>query len=89
MSEVIERSEKRRVRTIKVIVNAREVEIPNRKHSFLEIVQLAFPGGQPSETCVFTVTFSHPRGRDGSLDLGDHINPKRGTIFNVGKTDKS
>lgn len=76
-------------KTYTVIVNGRPREITDHKLSYLEAIQLAYPGEQPSDTVVFTVTYSNPHGRDGSLMAGQEVPVKDGMIINVRKTDQS
>lgn len=72
-----------------IIVNGRPREVSEHKLSYLQVVQLAYPGEQPSDRVVFTVTFSNPHGKDGSMVEGDVVVIKDEEIFNVRKTDKS
>lgn len=76
-------------KTYSIIVNGRPREVTKHKLTYLEVVQLAFPGEQPSDLLIFTVTFSNPHGKDGSLVAGDDVVIKDGIIFNVDRTDKS
>ena len=76
-------------KTYSIIVNARPREVTKHKLTYLEVVHLAFPGEQPSELLIFTVTFSNPHGKDGSLVAGEEVVIKDGVIFNVDRTDKS
>lgn len=76
-------------KTYNIIVNGRPREVSDRKLTYLAVVQLAFPGEEPTDQIVFTVTYSNPRGRDGSMVAGDEVKVKDGMIFNVRKTDKS
>ena len=72
-----------------IIVNGRPREVTEHKLTYLQVVQLAYPGEQPSEKVVYTVTFSNPHGHDGSLVDGQNVEIKNGIIFNVKKTDQS
>lgn len=72
-----------------VIVNGRRREVHQHKLTYLEVVQLAFPGETPSETVVFTVTYSYPHGKDGTMVAGDEVVVKDKMVFNVRKTDQS
>jgi hypothetical protein len=72
-----------------IVVNGRPKSITDHKLSYIEVVQLAYPSEQPTEKVVFTVTFSNPHGRDGSMVEGDETPIKDGVIFNVRKTDQS
>lgn len=76
-------------KTYSIIVNGRPREVSDHKLTYLQVVQLAFPGEQPTATMVFTVTYSNPHGRDGSLVEGQDVVIKDGMIFNVRKTDQS
>lgn len=76
-------------KTYTIIVNGRRREVGQHKLTYLEVVQLAFPGEIPTETIVFTVTYSNPHGKDGTLVAGEEVVVKDGMIFNVRKTDQS
>ena len=76
-------------KTFSIIVNGRPREVTDHKLTYLQVVQLAFPGEQPSEGIIYTVTFSNPHGNDGSLVEGKDVVIKDGIIFNVDRTDKS
>ncbi len=72
-----------------IIVNGRQREVSDHKLTYLQVVQLAYPGEQPSEGQVYTVTFSNPHGNDGTLVDGQDVVIKNGMVFNVKKTDRS
>ncbi len=76
-------------KTYSIIVNGRPREVDNHRLTYLQVIQLAFPGEQPSEGVVFTVTYSNLHGKGGSLVEGQDVHIKDGTVFNVAKTDKS
>lgn len=76
-------------KTYSIIVNGRPREVSEHKLTYLQVVQLAFPGEQPSDGVVYTVTYSNPHGRDGSLVESQRVTIKNGTVFNVDRTDKS
>lgn len=78
-----------RDKTYTIVVNGRRREVKEHKLSYLQVVQLAYPGEKPSETVSFTVTYSNPHGKDGSLVEGEHVVIHDGMIFNVRKTDRS
>lgn len=79
------------VPTFEIIVNARP-RIVNDKHvTFEQVVQLAFPGSHGPDI-VFSVTYQHAASSPhaGELGAGGAVEvKKKGTIFNVTKTDKS
>lgn len=72
-----------------IIVNGRPREVTEHKLTYLEVVELAFPGAQPAPNIVYTVTYSNPHGHDGSLVEGQDVVVKDGMIFNVARTDQS
>ena len=72
-----------------IIVNGRPKVVTEERLSYLQVVQLAYPGELPTAAIVFTVTYSNPHGHDGSLVDGQEVHIKDGMIFNVRKTDKS
>lgn len=76
-------------KTYSIIVNGRPREVTEHKLTYLQVVQLAFPGEVPTATRVFTVTYSNPHGKDGTLVDGQEVVIKDGEIFNVRKTDQS
>lgn len=76
-------------KTYKIIVNGRPREVSDHKISYLQVVQLAFPGEQPADGVVYTVLYSNPHGRDGTLVEGQETVIKDGTVFNVTKTNRS
>jgi len=76
-------------KTYSIIVNGRPREVTEHKLTYLQVVQLAYPGEQPTEKVVYTVTFSNPHGHDGTLVDGQNVEIKNGIIFNVKKTDQS
>lgn len=74
-----------------IVVNARRHVIEHKHVTFEQVVQLAFPGAH-GPNIVFSMTYrhaaSHPHA--GELAAGGAVDVKRkGTIFNVTKTDKS
>ena len=72
-----------------ITVNGRQREVTDKKLTYLQVVQLAYPGEVPTDTIVFTVTYADPHGKDGSLVAGQEVETKNGMVFNVRKTDKS
>jgi hypothetical protein len=76
-------------RTFEIIVNARP-HVVGRHVTFEEIVQLAFPG-EHGPTIVFSMTYRHAAFRPpaGELGRGGSVDVKKGTVFNVTRTDKS
>lgn len=76
-------------KTSSIIVNGRPREVIEHELSYLQIVQLAFPGEQPAPNSVYTVTYSNPHGKDGSMVEGQDVKIKEGMICNVTKTNQS
>ena len=78
--------------TFEIIVNARSHIVSDRQVIFDEVVQLAFPGSQLGSNVVFVMTYRHAASKPHAGDLGPGGGvevKKKGTIFNVTKTDKS
>ena len=76
-------------KTYAIIVNGRPRTITDHKLSYIDAVHLVYPGEQPSDVVSFTVTYSNPHGRDGSLVAGQETTVRDGMILNVHKTDRS
>jgi hypothetical protein len=75
--------------TYHIIVNGEQKEVPHRELSFHQVVELAFPGGPFGDKITYTVSFTYPDGRDGSIVKGQSVKIVDGMIFNVGNTDQS
>jgi len=69
-------------RMVTIIVNTKRHEWPEKKISFEEVVELAFPG-QPYDPAGTTVEYSRGHGRDHSLRPGQSVEVKDGMIFDV------
>lgn len=69
-----------------IVVNA-SAEVWTDNHiTYEQVVQLAFPG----ETgFLYTVTYSNPHGKDGSLAATQKNTVHDGMVFTVGKTNRS
>ena len=77
-------------KTYSIIVNGRPRVIADHKLGYLKAIDLAFPGERPTDQIAFTVTYSNPHGKDGTLVAGGKEIPvKDGLILNVRKTDQS
>ena len=77
--------------TFEIIVNSRPKPVPDRKVTFKQIVQLAFPG-EHAPNVVFSMTYRHAASKPyaGELGKGGVVEVKqKGTIFNVTKTVQS
>jgi len=72
-----------------IVVNGRPRHIDEKKLSYLEVIDLAFPEHVPTDLVCFTVTFSYLNGKGGSLVEGDSARVRKGMVFNVARTDKS
>jgi hypothetical protein len=76
-------------KTYSIIVNGRPRTIKDDKLSYIEAIHLAYPGEHPTDTVSFTVTYSNPHGKEGSLVDGQEVKVHEGMILNVRKTDRS
>ena len=74
-----------------IIVNARPRIVHEEDVTFEQVVELAFPGPH-GPTIMFSMTYRHAESKPhaGELGAGGVVEvKKKGTIFNVTKTDKS
>lgn len=76
-------------KTTTIVVNGRSREVTGHKISYLEVVQMAFPGSQVDENSVYTVAYANPHGKDGTLVDGQSVNVHEEMVFNVTKTNRS
>lgn len=78
-------------KTITIIVNGREKQIPKDELTFDEIVHLAFDDPPTGEFICFTITYRRGKGNkpEGELHEGESVKVKDGMVFNVTATDKS
>jgi hypothetical protein len=79
------------VQTYEIFVNSRPRVIEDKIVTFEKVVELAFPGPQ-GPNIVFSMTYRHAESKPhaGELGPGGSVEvKKKGTIFNVTKTDKS
>lgn len=79
------------VATYEIIVNSRPRTVENSDVTYEQVVELAFPGGGGPNIC-FSMTYRNAASRPhaGELSEGGRVKvKKKGTIFNVTRTDKS
>lgn len=78
-------------RTVTIIVNTRSHAWPEKKISYEEVVQLAYPNQTPNDEVTFTVRYS--RGTDGhgsgTLTQTKDVPVKEGMVFDVVRTVRS
>ncbi|BBY17122.1 multiubiquitin domain-containing protein [Mycolicibacterium litorale] len=72
----------------KIIVNTREVSWTEKKISFEQVVELAFPG-QPYDPAGTLVEYSRGHGPDHSLRPGKNVEVKEGMVFDVEPANRS
>lgn len=73
-----------------IIVNGRPRVVPSSQVTFEQLVQLAFPGSHDPNS-IFSITYYKAASMpsEGELGASGVVKIKKGTIFNVTKTDKS
>jgi len=79
------------VQTYEIIVNGRPRTVNDKNVGFEQVVEIAFPGPH-GPNIVFSMTYRHAASNPhaGELGPGGSVEvKKKGTIFNVTKTDKS
>ena len=72
----------------RIVVNGEHKTVTSEVLGYDEVVQLAFPSGEPNT--IYRVTFrkaKHPH--EGTLVEGQTVEIKEGTIFDVTPTGKS
>jgi hypothetical protein len=77
--------------TFEIKVNSRDEVVNDKRVTFEQVVQLAFPGPH-GPNIVFSMTYRHAVSEPHAGELGPNGAvevKKKGTIFNVTKTDKS
>lgn len=77
--------------TFEIVVNSRPEIVNHKCVTFEQVVALAFPGSH-GPNIVFSMTYRHAASQPhaGELGPGGAVEvKKKGTIFNVTKTDKS
>lgn len=72
-----------------IVVNGRPRIVTEHKLTYREVVLLAYPDATQDENVLYTVTYANPHGHDGTLAEGQVVVIKEGTVFNVGKTNRS
>lgn len=77
-----------RTETVTIIVNTKGIPWPEKKISFEQVVELAFPG-QPYDPRGTTVEYSRGHGPDHSLRPGHSVEVKEGMIFDVEPANRS
>ena len=77
--------------TFEIIVNSRPKKVTDRKVTFEQVVQLAFPG-EHAPNVVFSMTYRHAATKPHAGELGKggvvEVKPE-GTVFNVTRTVQS
>ena len=78
-------------RIVRIIVNAREYEVPAPKITYDQVVALAFNPVPSGPEVLFTVTYRKgpPQNPKGTLPEGQSVTIKNGMIFNVIQTNRS
>lgn len=76
---------------IKIIVNAEQHVVHQRRLTFEDVVRLAFADAIFNNDIIYTVTYKRGphQNREGSLVAGETVFITNGMIFNAKRTDKS
>jgi hypothetical protein len=78
--------------TTKIVLNLVELDVPQERLTYAELVHLAYPQDPPADGSdfIYTITISHPDLGDLSLARGDKPVPvKAGMVCHVRKTGRS
>jgi hypothetical protein len=78
-------------KVLEIIVNGQPKEVEDKRLSFKQVIELAFPNAQFGPRIVYTVTYKNgPKPNPkGVMVEGDVVKIKEGMVFNVSRTDKS
>jgi hypothetical protein len=74
--------------TATIVVNTKPFKWHEKKISFEQVVELAFPG-QPYDPQGTTVEYSRGHGPDHSLRPGQSVEVKDGMVFDVEPANRS
>lgn len=74
--------------TVTIIINTKPIPWNEKKISFEQVVELAFPG-QPYDPQGTTVEYSRGPGPDHSLSPGQSVEVKDGMVFDVEPANRS
>ncbi|ARK41573.1 multiubiquitin domain-containing protein [Burkholderia pseudomallei] len=83
---------RRPVKGYVIVVNSREEPVPDKRVTFEQVVQLAFPGAPVEPNVRYSMTYRHAASKPhaGELAEGGSVEVQHhGTIFNVTKTVQS
>lgn len=80
--------DKGKTKTETIIVNTRSHQWHEKKITFEQVVELAFPG-QPYDPQGTTVEYSRGPGKDKSLRPGESVHVKDGMVFDVEPANRS
>ncbi|MGI4880728.1 MAG: multiubiquitin domain-containing protein [Janthinobacterium lividum] len=85
------RSRKAVSKTVEIVVNGRDREVPRGDITFEKVIAIAFPDKPTGPNVAFTVTYRKgPHERpEGSLIAGQSVHVREGMVFNATCTDKS
>lgn len=75
-----------------IVVNSRDEPVPDKRVTFEQVVQLAFPGAPVEPNVRYSMTYRHAASKPhaGELAEGGSVEVQHhGTIFNVTKTVQS
>lgn len=76
--------------SFEIVVNGVSEQWPHKKINYEQVVKLAFPDGPTGGNVRYSVTWTTPDGREGSLRPGSgNLDVVDGMIFDVRNTDKS
>jgi hypothetical protein len=73
---------------VTIIVNTRHYPWAEKKITFEQVVEIAFPG-QPYDPQGTTVEYSRGHGPDKSLRPGESVEVKEGMVFDVEPANRS
>ena len=78
-------------KSIEIVVNGENKSVSSDEVSFDQVVDIAYPNGGRGPLIKYTVDYYNGAGRpqEGKLTEGQQTKVKKGTVFNVTRTDRS
>ncbi len=77
-----------KTKVVTIVVNTKQHEWTEKKISFEQVVELAFPG-QPYDPAGTLVEYSRGHGQDHDLRPGKDVEVKDGMVFDVEPANRS
>jgi hypothetical protein len=74
---------------ITIFINTRKFSFIQKILTYLELVDLTYPGDIPSPDKIYEITYSSDQGLDGKVGVGGNLKLEEGMVINVCITNRS